>query len=102
MFSLLGSSSGFTRRELLRVGGLSPLALSAADLAHLRASTPETPTNQRRRRNSCVLFFLFGGPSQIDLWDMKPAAPEQVRGEFRPTATTVSGIRICEYLPRLG
>jgi hypothetical protein len=102
MFSLLGSSSGLTRRELLRVGGLTLLGLSAADLAHLRASTPATSANQRRRRNSCVFFFLFGGPSQIDLWDMKPAAPEQVRGEFRPTATTVPGIRICEHLPRLG
>jgi hypothetical protein len=47
-------------------------------------------------------LFLFGGPSQIDLWDMKPAAPEQVRGEFQPTATVVPGIRICEHLPRLG
>lgn len=102
MFSLIGQADTLTRRELLRVGGLSLLGLSAADLARLRASTPVTPANQKRRRNSCVFLFLFGGPSQIDLWDMKPDAPEQIRGEFRPVATTVPGIRICEHLPRLG
>src|SRR5262245_40169248 len=98
MFSLFGQLGGVTRREVLRVGGLSLLGLSAADLQRLRASTTTTAANQRRRRNSCVFFFLFGGPSQIDLWDMKPAAPEQIRGEFRPTATTVPGIHICEHL----
>jgi hypothetical protein len=102
MFSLFNQSANVTRREMLRVGGLSLLGLSTADLAHLRASSPVTAGNRRQRRNSCVFFFLFGGPSQIDLWDMKPSAPEQIRGEFRPTATTVPGIRICEHLPRLG
>ena len=102
MFSLFGQLGGITRREVLRVGGLSLLGLSAADLQRLRASTTATAANQRRRRNSCVFFFLFGGPSQIDLWDMKPTAPEQIRGEFRPTATTAPGIHICEHLPRLG
>src|SRR5215471_18995047 len=101
MFSLFNQPATITRREMLRVGGLSLLGLSAADLAKLRASSPITTANQRRRRNSCVFFFLFGGPSQIDLWDMKPAAPEQIRGEFRPTATTAPGIHICEHLPRL-
>jgi hypothetical protein len=99
MFSL---HTGPTRRELLRAGGLSLLGLSAPDLAHLRAAPSRTPTTENRRRNACVFLFLFGGPSHIDLWDMKPAAPEQVRGEFTPTATVVPGIRICEHLPRLG
>lgn len=55
----------------------------------------------RRRRNRCVFLFLFGGPSHIDLWDMKPSAPEQIRGAFRPVATSVPGVRVCEHLPRL-
>jgi hypothetical protein len=99
MFSL---HTGPSRRELLRAGGLSLLGLTAADLARLRAAPAPSPTTEQRRRNSCVFLFLFGGPSHIDLWDMKPSAPEQVRGEFTPTATTVPGIRICEHLPRLG
>jgi hypothetical protein len=48
-----------------------------------------------------VLFVLHGGPSQLDTWDMKPAAPVEVRGEFKPIATSVPGIQICEHLPRL-
>jgi hypothetical protein len=50
---------------------------------------------------SCVLFLLHGGPSQLDIWDMKPMAPAEVRGEFKPIATRVPGTRITEHLPRL-
>src|SRR5205085_12032215 len=59
------------------------------------------PEAKKRRGNSCVFFFLFGGPSQIDLWDMKPAAPAEVRGTFRPAATRAPGVRVCEHLPKL-
>jgi hypothetical protein len=48
-----------------------------------------------------VLFLLHGGPSQLDIWDLKPEAPAEVRGEFRPIATSVPGLRITEHLPRL-
>jgi Protein of unknown function (DUF1501) len=106
MFSIAYPFSGhgdcLTRRELLRVGGLSLLGLSASDLARLRASPVATPAQEKRRRNACVFLFLFGGPSQIDLWDMKPGAPVEVRGDFRPVATRVPGIRVCEHLPALG
>ena len=90
-----------SRRELLRVGGLSLLGLSVSELARLRARTTEQTPAARRRRNRCVFLFLFGGPSHIDLWDMKPAAPEAVRGEFRSAATAVPRIQIREHLPRL-
>jgi hypothetical protein len=99
MFSL---HAGPTRRELLRAGALSLLGLTTADLARVRAAAAPSPAAEKRRRNSCVFLFLFGGPSHIDLWDMKPDAPEQVRGIFTPTATGVPGIRVCEHLPRLG
>lgn len=98
MFSIHGP----TRRELLRAGSLSVLGLTLPDLARLRALAASSPVLARRRRNSCVFLFLFGGPSHIDLWDMKPEAPEAVRGDFKPTATKVPGIRVCEHLPRLG
>jgi hypothetical protein len=91
-----------TRRQLLCIGGLSALGLDLADLARLRAGANAGPVAQQRRGNACVFLFLFGGPSQIDLWDMKPAAPAEVRGIFRPVATRVAGIRLCEHLPRLG
>lgn len=94
MFSV---ASPCSRREWLRVGGLSALGLSTEQLAARRARAGEGP----RRHNACIFLFLFGGPSQIDLWDMKPQAPAEVRGEFRPIDTSVPGIQVCEHLPRL-
>jgi hypothetical protein len=61
----------------------------------------ETTSRQQPGARSCVLFLLHGGPSQLDTWDMKPDAPDNVRGEFKPIATNVPGIRICEHLPLL-
>lgn len=55
----------------------------------------------QRTDKSVILFFLQGGQSQIDLYDMKPDAPEQIRGEFKPISSTVPGLQICEHLPRL-
>lgn len=97
MISLItrGDSS---RREFLTAGGLTALGLTAGDLTRLRAAVPA----ERRRATSCVFLFLFGGPSQIDLWDMKPGAPDTVRGEFTPTRTAVPGVHVCEHLPGLG
>lgn len=90
-----------SRRELLRVGGLSLLGLSSLDLARLRAAERPGVAPSPGRRNSCIFIFLFGGPSHIDLWDMKPQAPLEIRGEFKPIATNVPGIQICEHLPAL-
>jgi hypothetical protein len=89
------------RRDWLNVAGFSVLGLTVPDLLRLRARTAAAGTAARHRDNSCVFLFLFGGPSHIDLWDMKPQAPAEIRGEFRPTATNVPGIHICEYLSRL-
>jgi hypothetical protein len=89
---------GYTRRELLRAGGLSLLGLTASQLQQLRAAAPGAGGS--RTQHSCVFLFLFGGPSQIDLWDMKPQAPAEVRGEFKPISTKVPGIQVCEHLPR--
>ncbi|MEX0678478.1 MAG: DUF1501 domain-containing protein [Pirellulales bacterium] len=106
MFSIFGAQTDPTsparvsRRELLCVGGLSLLGLSSTNLARLRAAAPPDAPAERRF-NSCIFIFLFGGPSHIDLWDMKPQAPAEIRGEFKPIATRVPGIQICEHLPRL-
>ena len=90
------------RRDWLNIAGLSLFGLGVPELIQLRYRTAvAAPAVIKRRANSCVFFFLFGGPSQIDLWDMKPTAPAEIRGEFAPIATNVDGIQICEYLPRL-
>jgi hypothetical protein len=85
-----------TRREILTAGALTALGLTSSTLERLRAASPP------RRRKSCVFFFLFGGPSQIDLWDMKPAAPAEIRGDYTPSRTAVNGIHVCEHLPGIG
>ena len=105
-------SSEFTRRQSLVVGGLSLFGLNSADLSALRAAAAERSANSssdstasriaaQHRPHSCVFIFLFGGPSHIDLWDMKPDAPAEIRGEFQPVATNVPGIHLSEHLPRL-
>src|SRR5262245_871902 len=93
-------TSGVTRRELLRLGGLTAMGLTMTDLARLRARAGSA-AQAEPRANSCVFVFLFGGPSHIDLWDMKPDAPLEIRGEFKPIDTAVPGIRLCEHLPLL-
>ena len=87
---------GVRRREFLRVGAAGMIGLTLPDLIKAASATAA-----RAKARSCVLFFLEGGPAHQDLWDMKPDAPEQVRGEFRPIATTVPGVQFCEHLPRL-
>src|SRR3984957_13864527 len=91
-----------SRRELLRAGGLG-LGLHGLGLPGLlrarAASFPATPSFGRAR--ACILLFMWGGPAQQETWDLKPDAPEQVRGEFRPIATNVSGLMISEHFPLL-
>lgn len=84
------------RRSALQVGVLSGLGLSGLDLLALQAADGGS-----ERAKSCVFIFLFGGPSHIDLWDMKPLAPAEIRGEFEPIATETPGIELCEHLPLL-
>lgn len=86
-----------TRREFLRLGGLTLAGLSLPEL--LRAAS--AASQRKPKAKACILFFLEGGPSHIDLWDMKPDAPAEIRGEFQPIPTTVPGLQICEHLPLL-
>jgi hypothetical protein len=82
------------RREFLRVGGgLAVTAYCAPGLAEAAAAP--------RPARSCILIYLLGGPPHLDMFDLKPNAPAEIRGPFRPIATTVSGTHICEHLPRL-
>jgi Protein of unknown function (DUF1501) len=101
MLTVLGTPrhccDGLTRRELLRAGALTlfgtpfltPIASAAA------ARRPLAPAR------SVILIDLFGGPSHLDMFDLKPDAPSAIRGEFKPIATSLPGLRICEHLPQL-
>ena len=93
-----GQGVSLNRRQLLHVGGMSMLGVNAMALERLRGEAP----GASQRANSCIFIFLFGGPSQIDLWDMKPDAPVEIRGDFTPTSTAVPGIHVCEHLPLIG
>jgi Protein of unknown function (DUF1501) len=80
------------RREFLTSAALAPLC---GWLGRLAAAAPEGP-----RRKSCILLWMAGGPSHLDTFDLKPDAPENIRGEFRPIDTSVPGIQISEHFPR--
>jgi hypothetical protein len=85
---------GVSRREFLRVGGLSLGGLTLPALLRGQAAAP-------RKVKSCIQLFMWGGPSQHETFDLKPQAPAGIRGQFQPIATNVPGIRICEHLPLL-
>lgn len=85
---------GLRRREFFQVGAATLLGLTLPDL--LRGAVASRP-----RAKSLILLALEGGPAHQDLWDMKPEAPEGIRGDFRPIDTTVPGLQFCEHLPRL-
>jgi hypothetical protein len=82
---------------MLRLGQLGLGALSLPGLLRAEAVPPALS----RRARSCIYLFLWGGPPQQDLWDLKPAAPDGVRSPLRPIETAVPGIQICELMPRL-
>lgn len=98
---------GWNRREFLRVGGAGILGLSLGDVMRLQAQSekktpePSQPRNGWGQAKSVVLLFLQGGPSHIDIWDPKPDAPSNIRGEFKPIRTNVPGIWLSETMPLL-
>ncbi len=114
MLSILGSPrrlcDGQSRRELLRAGAIglfggmtlsNLLAAEAASAARVsRSAGPGVPLRAGRAK-SVLLLYLMGGPPHQDMWDMKPDAPSEYRGEFKPIRTSASGVEICELLPKM-
>lgn len=86
---------GINRREFLRVGALGTAGLNLADLLRHDALAGPSP----RRQKSVIYVVLNGGPSHIDMWDLKPESPAEYRGPFYPIATRLPGAEICEYMP---
>ncbi len=91
---------GLTRRGVLQVGslGLAGLGLS---LPRLLANEDSEQRRIKPLADNCILLFLNGGPSHLDMWDMKPNAPDGIRGEFAPISTSLPGYQLSEHMPRL-
>jgi hypothetical protein len=109
MLQILGSPkrlcNGLTRREMLVAGGLSLLGVGLSDYLRLTdvSASPATPRPRSfGRAKSCILLYLYGSPSQLELADMKPDAPLEIRGDLRPIRSRLPGCDVCELLPRLG
>ncbi|MFO1020425.1 MAG: DUF1501 domain-containing protein [Planctomycetales bacterium] len=100
-------STAVQRREILRAGALSLFGLSTGTLLQGRAAHAEQTLAQGLAKGSfgkaksCILLFMWGGPAHQETWDLKPNAPSEIRGEFKPIPTVVPGIEIGEYFPLL-
>src|SRR5438876_5580360 len=88
---------GVTRRCFLHIGALTLGGLTLSDVLRLRA---ESPAPGKPRQKSVIMIHLSGGPSHLDMYDMKPHAPSEYRGEFSPIKTNVPEMHLCELMPR--
>ncbi len=90
-----------SRRKLLQMGSLGVAGMGLT-LPHLLASeSAGSKGTSQPLADNCILLFLNGGASHLDMWDMKPNAPDGIRGEFQPIATSLPDYQMCEHLPRL-
>src|SRR6266536_308681 len=92
---------GVTRRDFLRVGGLTALGLTLPGLLKASEDTAHGKPAAPKHDVSCILLWMGGGPSHIDTFDPKPQAPQEIRGEFGAIPTNVSGIQLSDKLPKL-
>jgi hypothetical protein len=90
------------RRSLIRLGAIGLGGLTLPGLLRLQRMAQGAPTaSTPPRARSAIILFLSGGPAHQDMWDLKPEAPEEIRGTFLPIETNVPGIRISEHMPRM-
>src|SRR5665213_4482812 len=95
---------GMSRRELLRVGGAGLLGLSLSQVLALEARGANVGAKKKDGFGSAknfIFVFLQGGPSHLDIWDPKPDAPDNIRGDFKPIKTKLTGVRVSEVMPNL-
>jgi uncharacterized protein (DUF1501 family) len=102
MLNLFGAKQrfcdGLSRRNFLQIGAFGA-GLALTDMLRLQARASEN-TARPTTPKAAIMIYLPGGPSHMDMYDLKPEAPMEYRGEFRPIATNVNGIQICEHMPR--
>ncbi|HET6422994.1 MAG TPA: DUF1501 domain-containing protein, partial [Planctomycetaceae bacterium] len=92
--------SPLTRRGFLQAGVMGTAGLGLT-LPQLLANTTASKPGQKVLADNIILLFLDGGPSHLDMWDMKPTAPDGIRGEFNPISTSLPGYQLSEHLPKL-
>src|SRR5438128_2049136 len=96
---------GFHRRDFLQLGSAGLLGLTLPQVLRAEALAKSNPApaggKTAARAESVILVWLAGGPAAIDMWDLKPDAPEGIRGEFKPIATKAPGVQISEHLPQI-
>ncbi len=106
MLRVLGSDKtlcdGFSRRDVLQVGGLGMLGLSLESFLRLQAAQaePTVKSGSFGQAKACVLLYLYGSPSQLELADLKPDAPVEIRGELGGIASSLPGLDVCELMPQ--
>jgi uncharacterized protein (DUF1501 family) len=100
MVRLPTDCEGFHRRDFMKIGAAGLLGLNLADLFRLEAHAA-TRGFGKPRADAVIMVWLAGGPSHLDIWDLKPEAPEGIRSQFKPMATKVSGLQISEHLPKM-
>ena len=93
--NVLPTANSLDRRSFLTLGALPPLGMALPQL--LNAGQSSTPA---RQDVSIILFFMAGGPSHIDMYDMKPDQPAEIRGPFTPIETNLPGLSVCDLMPR--
>lgn len=93
---------GFYRRDFLKIGTAGLLGLGLPELLQLEAQAAKDEKQGRKKKaDSVIMVWLAGGPATIDMWDLKPNAPEGIRGDFKPMHTRAGGIQISEHLPKM-
>ncbi len=92
---------GQTRRDFLTIGGMALGGLTLADLFRADASAAETPVSKGLSHKAIINIYLPGGPPHLDMWDPKPEAPREVRGDFSTIQTNVPGIEVSEMFPKM-
>ncbi|QEL20079.1 DUF1501 domain-containing protein [Limnoglobus roseus] len=103
MLNFFGSTTnsfcdGVSRRNFLKVGTFGA-GLTLADAYRAQAAAKKTEGTRSKAMKSAIFIYLPGGPSHLDMYDLKPDAPKEIRGEFNPIATNVPGVQICEHFP---
>jgi hypothetical protein len=102
MLRFLGSSQrfcdGVSRRNFLQIGAFGA-GLTLADMLHLRTAAAAAGKQPSRSQKAAIMIYLPGGPSHMDMYDLKPDAPKEYKGEFNPIKTNVAGVQICEHFP---
>src|SRR5262245_59853202 len=96
----MNASGTISRRRLLQLGGVGALTMATPGLVAARLQGTETGSPIAVEK-SCIFILLCGGPSHLDTWDLKPAAPDEIRGPYKPIATAVPGMRISELHTRM-